>query len=164
MSMQKTIVLTLAIAAGLSAQTGETREVLSSDPTVARILESLSHPSQARVEVQEIKIPAGQYTHCVTRPSGNRTDSDCVPQTRFEEVHKLALTFSLSGRAVEVIGGCSSLENDHRCGRIALGGMGPVECNDGTNQVGDVTRSWCLKKDRAVSWLKGRRISSLSTP
>jgi hypothetical protein len=147
--MRTTIVLTLAIAvisAGLSAQTGNPREVRSSDPAMARTLESLSHPAQATVEVQEIKIPAGQYTHCVTRTNGNRTDSDCAPQVRFEEIHKLALTFSLSGAAVEVIGGCSSFENDHQCDRIALGGMGAPECHDGINKAGDVTHSWCSEK------------------
>lgn len=63
-----------------------TKTVSSSDPGMARILESLRHPFQATVEVQEIKVPAGQHTHCVTRTNGNRTDSDCAPQTRFEEV------------------------------------------------------------------------------
>src|SRR5215472_18539461 len=118
MSMRKTIILTLVVAAGLSAQTGNTRELRSSHPSVARTLEALSHPSQATVEVQEIKIPAGQYTHCVTGTNGNRTNSDCALKTRFEEIHRLILTFSLDGRPVEAVGGCSSFEPDRRCGRI----------------------------------------------
>jgi hypothetical protein len=136
--MRKTVVLILFIAAVLSAQTGN-RSVGSSDPAVARILESLSHPSRATVEVQEIKIPAGEYTHCVARTNGNRTDSDCVPQTRFEEMHRLILTFSLDGRPVEVTGGCSSYEHDRRCGLIALGGLGAGQCRNETNQAGDIT-------------------------
>jgi len=146
MSIRRTIILALVIAAGLSAQTGNTRELRSSDPAVAPILEALSHPSQATVEVQEIKIPAAQDTHCVTRTYRNRTDSDCAPQTRFEEMHRLILTFSLGGRPVRVIGGCSSFEHDRRCGVIALGGLGPVECHDETNQTGDVTHSVCSAK------------------
>ena len=142
--------LALLTVAGLSAQTGSTKQVRSSDPAVSRILVALSQPSRATAEVQEIKIPAGDYTHCVTTTSGNRSDSDCSPRTRFEQMHKLILRFTVDGRPVEVVGGCSSYEHDRRCGMIALGGMAPPECRDVTNPAGVATHNVCSEKGTGI--------------
>ncbi len=99
----KMMLLILFVAVGLSAQ--------SSDPLVAPIIEALSHPTQAHLEVNTIRVDAGTYTHCETHGSS----SDCEPRTKFHELYQLVLTFELSGKSIKVLGGCDPFFGDRHC-------------------------------------------------
>jgi hypothetical protein len=102
------------------------------NPAVAQILDSLSRPTVAEIEANDIKVPTGEVTHCEDYTKGNQTESTCSPQTRFEEIHQLILHFSLNGQSVKVIAGCSSLSNGRDCQTFGdLGDPFTIACGPG---------------------------------
>jgi len=138
---------TIFIAVGLFAQTDDNVKLLrATDPAVAPLLAALSHPTRAAVEVDEITVPWGEYTHCETETRGTRSSSDCAPQTRFEHGHRLVLSLTVDGQPVKVIGGCYSFEHDPHCESIVLGGVGRAECGDKADSAGKVTHNVCTEK------------------
>jgi len=123
MKMHHQFALSMLLFAGLlgHAQTDSAKTVLSSDPAIASILESLSHPTTAHVEANDIQVPVGEYTHCETHGSS----TDCAPRTNFEREYQLVLVFNLNGKSVKVVGGCASYESPHCRGFSWLGGASP---------------------------------------
>jgi hypothetical protein len=85
------------------------------DPVTAQILDTLSRPTFAEIEANDIKVPNGEVTQCEEYKNGNHAESTCAPHTRFEEIHQLILHFSLNGQSIKVIAGCSSYANGRDC-------------------------------------------------
>ena len=117
--------LSMLLFAGLPgyAQTDSAKTVRSSDPTIASILESLSHPTSAHVEANDIRVPLGEYTHCETHGSS----TDCAARTNFEREYQLVLVFNLGGQSVKVIGACSPSESSS-CKDFSWLGLGMPNC------------------------------------
>lgn len=92
--MKNILICAVLLTAGTLAfgQTGLPKTVLSTDPAVADILSSLSHPTPATIEVNEIKVPSGEVLKCEAYTRGNYTESTCSPHARFEEIHQVILS------------------------------------------------------------------------
>jgi hypothetical protein len=130
----------IAVAAAGAQDDRAPKIVRPDDVAMAQILNSLSRPTQAQVDVNDIKIPSGEVTRCDSYTHGNHTESDCGPHTRFEEVHQLVLLFSVNGQSVKIVAGCSSLTDGSRChGFTELAGTNLPNCR-GVNPFVCVTK------------------------
>lgn len=130
----------IAVGAARAQDDHAAKTVRSGDFAMAQILNSLSRPTHARVDVNDIKIPSGEVTRCESYTHGNHTVSDCSPHTRFEEVHQLILLFSLNGQSVKVVAGCSSLVDGRHChGFAELASTNLPDCH-GVNPFVCVTK------------------------
>jgi hypothetical protein len=86
------------------------------DPVTAQILDALSHPTQAEIEANDITVSGG---------------AGVQPSIRNAEIHRLILHFSVNGQSIEVIAGCSTLD-DRDCHTFGeLGDPSSLACGPG---------------------------------
>ncbi|MGD0568644.1 MAG: hypothetical protein ABSA78_09590 [Candidatus Sulfotelmatobacter sp.] len=152
--MKKVVPLVVVLVAVGIAQAQDdhaARTVRPSDALIAQILNSLSRPTPAEVQTNDIKIPGAEFTRCDSYTQGNHTESDCSPHRRFQEVHQLILIFSVNGRSVKVVAGCSSLLGDRHCqgfGELARTAL--PDCHGDNPSV-------CTAKGSGIFQVEGRK-------
>jgi hypothetical protein len=98
--------LMLTAFASAFSQTDAQKTVRSSDPAIVQILSSLSHPTSAELQVNDITV------------------------SEAEQIHRVVFHFNLNGQSVKVVGGCSTFSQDSRhCGSLLwLGNMESLTC------------------------------------